>query len=329
MEPDHYQQFKEFCIKEIALNGPDPQLLTVAKMSEGVSDLEMMWRGGVAVGVWNVPTAYEIWNKFDFEAAFTIPRDLSDFIHTNWAGILTRRERRCVRTPDKLVKYLDDLANWIAFSVQKMDSYPNATYDDWWESVQEIKYMGRYIALKYLEFLRAFTGRSKLAVPDIRADGGWSPVKSLCMIRPVLSPWLVSNLSRKEKNAHIEKEAASLMGQLEIDGVEINFFQLQVMLCEYRTGYEHAHQYPGRSLDEELEYATKSSEYWKDSKMDSNPMFQARIAAFPSVALGEEHDWNGIRHELGTCIKEHGYFWTDLEYDYEATKDLANPVRRT
>ena len=330
MPVNHYEGFKEFCIKETALYGPDPQLVTVAKMSEDQEIPEKMWRGGVGVGVWNVPTAYEIWSEFPLERAVGAPEEILPWLQQHWAGILTRQERRCVRTPEKMALYLREYARWVDNTVTKR-FWPDDSYDAWWEDVQRsTTYMGRYVALKLLEYFRAYCGLDFLECPDIRADGGWSPVKALCLIRPQLTEVIFGNTSKKFKNAAIELEAAYLIDELLADGVDINFFQMQVMLCEYRTGFEKAHQYPGRSLDEELKYLTKSRAYWEAiyEPRSHHEMILARGKLFPMVALGEKNNWNGIREELGTCYPHHGYFWTDLEYDYHATTKLHKPVKR-
>lgn len=322
----HFQHFKEFCKLETELKGPDPQLETTYAMCllDNVDTMEMVWRAGLVVGVWNVPTAEQIWHDWPLERALREPEKISTWLANNWKGIFRRRERRCVNTVPKMTEYLQQLAQW----VPKYASY-EPDYEVYWKAVQnEVKFMGRYVALKYLEFLGQYC-HIPISCPDIRAEGGWSPVRTLGFFytNPLLAQDIRTAPSKHVAIATAEEYAATTLKRLHLAGIKINFFQLQVMLCEYRTCFEHAHQYPGRSLDEELEFSTKVNGYWSLAK-DTTLLYRARLDAFPNVALGEFNGWNQIRKELGGTLRDHGYLWTDLRYDYQATTDLGEPAKR-
>lgn len=321
---DHWKQFKEFCKLETALKGPDPQLITLHSMCEldECHLYEEVWRAGLTMGVWNVPTAEMIWKAWPLERAMTEPEQMEDWLRTNWAGIFRRRERRCVNTVPKMTKYMQDLAAWLP-KVFVMDF----DYETYWNSVQdEIKFMGRYIALKFLEYLGRYC-RVPIACPDIRADGGWSPVRSMGMMYTTMNDQIKAAPNNTEAVRIAENFASMTLKRLHIADIKINFFELQVMLCEYRTCYEHRHQYPGRSLDEELEFATKVKGAWPEFEATTR-LYEARVTTFAPVALGELNSWNAIRKELGGCLRDLGYQWTDLVYDYAATTDLTQPARR-
>jgi hypothetical protein len=307
---EHGYWFREFCKLEKELKGPDPQLATIYQMCliDGVSTLEMAWRAGVGVGVWNVPTAEAIWQRWTYRQVLSDHEELLDWLTQNWAGIFTRRERRCVRTPLKMFEYLYDLASWVADE----PVISLATYDDLWNSVLQIKFMGRYIAIKYLEFIRRYINPAAVC-PDIRSAGGWSPVKALGMLYEDLNQKL-EDLPMRQAVPLVEHYAAWTLKTLQETIPDMNFFDLQVMLCEYRTGYEHRHQYPGRSLDEELEYVAKLDTYWRHDPYTK--FWRARSELFDHRALGEYHCWNGIRHDLGGCLRDQGFLWTDLRLDY-------------
>lgn len=320
----HWVHFKEFCRLEKELNGPDPQLLTIHRMCEldECHLYEEVWRAGLVMGVWNVPTAEMIWKAWPLERALSKPDEWSEWLKENWSGIFRRRERRCVNTIPKMTKYVQDLALWIP-KVFVLD----IDYETYWNSVlNDIKFMGRYVALKFLEYLGRYC-RIPISCPDIRADGGWSPVRSLGMMYATLNQQLQTAPSKQEAVLIAERFADMTLKRLHIADININFFELQVMLCEYRTCYEHRHQYPGRSLDEELEFATKVKGSWPQFER-STALYKARADAFPNVALGELNGWDAIRKELGGTLRDHGYHWTDLAYDYNQTTNLAQPARR-
>lgn len=320
----HWVHFKEFCRLEKELKGPDPQLVTTHRICEldECHLYEEVWRAGLVMGVWNVPTAEMIWKDWPLERAMREPEVMSDWLTTHWSGIYRRRERRCVNTVPKMTNYMQDLALWIpkVFTLE-------IDYEVYWNSVlDEIKFMGRYVALKFLEYLGRYC-RIPITCPDIRADGGWSPVRSMGMMYATLNQQLAT-ASNQEAVLIAERFADMTLKRLHIADIKINFFELQVMLCEYRTCYEHRHQYPGRSLDEELEFATKVKGSWPEFE-DSTRLYGARMDVFANVALGECNGWDAIRKELGGCLRDHGYQWTDLRYDYSHTTDISEPARRT
>jgi hypothetical protein len=88
------------------------------------------------------------------------------------------------------------------------------------------------------------------------------------------------------------------------------------MLCEYREAYEDHHQYPGRTLDQELDYQdSDAATYWL-AKGYPTGLWQARKELFPDVALGETQGWSGIRHDLSRWLRDRGVNWSDTLYDY-------------
>jgi hypothetical protein len=108
------------------------------------------------------------------------------------------------------------------------------------------------------------------------------------------------------------------------DAPYLDFFRLQVALCEGYKAIVAGRQYPGSTTDSELRYHLQVQKYWGNG----TDLLRARDALFDDRVLGEVNGWWGKREELGTTWPHFGYMWSDLHLNYFATNgDLANPVR--
>ena len=109
-------------------------------------------------------------------------------------------------------------------------------------------------------------------------------------------------------------------------GGQLDPFTFEVLLCNYRQALKS--KYPGRGHDSELKYWHKARPYWEATGRRSL-FLEARQALFDWRCLGEQAGWDpAARKELGDTWQKYGYFWSDLEYDFTRTTDLAHPVRR-
>jgi hypothetical protein len=108
-------------------------------------------------------------------------------------------------------------------------------------------------------------------------------------------------------------------------GVKLNHYELQVMTCEYHQSIDNGKQFPGRSIDGEARSLRAAEAYWGTDV--TNPGWVVRPTLFAPESLGEVHGWDR-RDELMVVARDYGYTWSDLVYDYPATRDLAAPVLR-
>jgi hypothetical protein len=196
-------------------------------------------------------------------------------------------------------------------------------YETAWRDVQSIWGMGRYTTIKFLEYGRRHLGFNT-ALPDIRPYGGWSPRLALSVLYPEHEKIINGGNTEAEVdtvNRLAEEAKNRLLYEYKVD---CSYFELQVCLCEYKQSYFARRQFPGRTHDAEMQYESRAAKYWGRCF----PMYAARHQIFPHQCLGEVRGWEqkGVRKELGTTIRDHGYTWSDLHYDYLKTKDLANPV---
>jgi len=315
---EHWKHFADFCRWEQATGGPDPQIPLVGEMARDCSMNERIWRGGCYIAVYNVPFAEILWREWSWEHVQANPEDLLPWLTDVWPGIITRFERRCVRRPEWMAKFLLGYAQWQKVLLDSGSLPPTSSEERYlvmWDSCLTVPRLGRYVALKLLEYLDKHCDFS-LRAPDIRPKGGWSPRETLAELFPKHNE-LINGGDKPENHQIINKCCHTAIERLrDAYNVAVDYFQLQVLLCEYRESHESKKQYPGRSHDSELNYGNKAAALWPDAKTD---LWRARSALFPQACLGEISGWDGPRKDLGRVLATHGYTWSDLKFDYHRT----------
>lgn len=329
MNDQHLQQFMEFVEFERAAGGPDPHMALAVEHVKDRPVAERWWMGGCYVGVYNFPTAARIHAEVPWETA--LEWDSSEwlaFLTEHWPGIATRRERRAVRSPEKLARYFAEYVEFAEAHLSWGDALWGASrdqnYEQLWAEANRVYALGRYAAIKLLEFLRRSVD-APLEQPDFRLDDGWSPVEGLKLLYDghVVHQhrgWSPTIEWAEEKAREVRQLAA-------LRGFELSMFETQVFLCDYKQAW-NGRQYPGRSQDSELEYADAIAPHWGlDDTMED-----LRERLFPSQVLGEANGWRHVRKELGKVLPEAGFTWTDFRFDYAATlaagRSVFDPVAR-
>lgn len=320
----HTRKMSEFAAAKRSVGEPSPHMAIMVHLTKGLPLSERLWRGGAYLNAYSVGTAEKMWERWTYEEAKRDPEGLAKWIRANWRGFHTRTERRCVRTPEKFIRAQIGLLDWVELCernlIPRSQGVPaEQLYELWWQAADTVPYFGRYINIRLIEYVNRITDLP-LDLQDIRAIGGWSPIRALSMFRP--EEWSVLRTGSAEGVNRIAEDV--LRDCREIG--EMSYYTFAAMLCEYREAYEDRHQYPARTHDQELEYSySPKFRHW-----DTPPqaMWEARKALFPVEALGEHAGWTGLRHGLSRILRDHGYVWSDVEYDFTATKDFANPVRR-
>ncbi len=285
---EHWHFFQEFIYWEQAVGGPDPHLATLGAMLEGESWEERVWRCGCYAAGYNVPTAQVLWENYPWPRALEEPAEFASFIERHWAGFGLRRERRAVRTPSKFSRCLDSYAQWAAHGDK--DWWDTPDFDRAWRETGSVYGLGRYVQLKLVEALCRFAD-GKFWQDDIRAQGGASPREGLALLYPQHADWLMTGPDDLENAARAERLAMQLRTDLRDGGrhLDVDWFTLQVVLCEYKKTSVAARQYPGRTHDTELKYWRAAHAYWG---LDDT-MLRARERCFPTRSLGEKQGWWG------------------------------------
>lgn len=314
--------FVEFCRYETAAGGPDPHMAVVGYLAKDEPLEERIWRIGCYLSVFNVPTAELLWSNWTREQVLADPAKLESWLRDNWKGLHLRRERRPVKAPHRLAEHLTSFASWAG------DRFPvllqATTYDEVWDLLNEIRYVGRYAAIKLGEAVHRYCEVTP-AIGDMRPRGGKHPRIGLAYLYPKHAEQLNGN----DSGANLE--LTNRLGEgvqktlAEEHGLELDHFHVEALLCDYKQSY-HGRQYPGRSQDSELGHYRKVKDYWGDRFVSR--MFEARRALFPEWALGELQGWDGVRDELTPVLRDYGYTWSDSVYSYQKTTDFANPARR-
>lgn len=320
---DHFRGLAEFIAGVNRAGGTTPHAaMTVESMRRKDDPLEKLWWAGCYALAYNWPTAEVIHNRWRPE----VPLDETAFVswlEENWAGVPIRKERKAIyRKPFfaesaaaylRLAQTMADSDNWPQDYQAAYELFDNAT-----------RYMGRYIAIRWLEVMRRAYGLP-WSMPDIHADGGQHPRKAMALIYPADAPALLGGNSSHERKV-ADLAADRLLVDLNLEyGISTDYYELQSLLCEYKQQVLARKQYPGKSIDTELAYRRRVVAHWGDTETD---FWSVREACFPEWSLGEKQGWAGVRPELGSVLLDYGYTWSDDTYDYTATADFSQPVRR-
>lgn len=319
---EHREYFAEFCAKIQRVGGATPHLSMVVNACPGVGRLESLWRGGCYAAVYNFAGAELLWQSWRFYQVVDRPGEFHGWVERNWQYIPLRKERKAVNNVMRFTESVISMAEWV---IAQEGAILPTSYSELWEDFLQVKYMGRYIAIRYLEFLRRTVPYlNEIAMPDIRPADAIYPRQSLALMYPDYREELYGNNSRN--NIETTNTVATHLKEYVTEaGVEIDYYTLQSLLCEYKQSVKGRRQYPGRSVDSELKFKTKVSEFGEYNSQ----FYDIRRAIFPIESLGEIQGWNDARNDLGKVLTDYGYTWSDMDYDYMASKsDLANPVAR-
>jgi len=318
---NHLKFFNEFCHYERLTGGPDPHMRAVVYLCKDLPLVEKVWRAALYVGVYNVPSAEAIWTRFPTPPR---PSELHAWVREHWDGIRFRRERKTVGLDpthgDRFLDYCDgvDPTTDAAMSGEMH----RMSFDELWRFAMRLPHVGRYAATKLCEIWYRL-GLASAPVRDIRPKGGWSPRAGLNLIFGSD----VASYDVHDDSPSALYFANERAGILKAMYPEMSYFELEVLLCEYKTSFSTKRQFPGRSLDSELAYERTVAEYWGERRTDH---MRVRPLLSPVWALGEIQGWDPSERlkNLGRVLSAHGYTWSDGLYDYRATTDFSNPVKR-
>lgn len=334
-EAPHMEFISEFSKWETAIGGPDVHLKNSGWLAKDTSLGSRYWMGGCYINVYNSAAAELLWMNFSWEDVLSNPDKLHNWIVEHRKGIITHRHRKCVYSAESLYEFYVDYAHWMQDVLDGKKSYTNQTYESpevrydmaWEDTQKSIKFLGRYSGIKLLEYFKQYCGMP-IEMHDIRPVGGWSPRAMLAILYPEHAVKLFSK-DTPEILALSNELGYKAREEIAATGTNLSMFELQVMLCDYKQCYL-GKQFPGKCHDSEYAYWKKVIDYFGNSYESSSRMLECRRTAYPSEGIGEIQGWDYVRKELGLTVKNYGYMWSDIKYDYMASKsDLSNPVLRS
>ena len=135
----HVERFIAFAHAKAAIGEPTPHMRVVDYLCKGVSDEERVWRAGAYLTAYSVISGEAIWTHWSHSQASADPEALLPWLRENWAGIHTRKPRRCVRTPEKFATSLRGYLHWMGEKFPRLRALrlePRAEYDEWWHWVK-------------------------------------------------------------------------------------------------------------------------------------------------------------------------------------------------
>lgn len=292
MSAENWDLFAEFCRQELATGGPDPQVALMVELSKDTHPQEKMWLAGCYCSHHTVPSAYVVWKHFRPEHVIADETELREFLAKHWDWLPVRPEMRSHRMIEKRLQCLRDFAR---FAVHKWDLMPALDYNEAWKlSIDSVKYFARYMAIKYLEILHRMD-ILQWGLTDMRAKSAWSPRIALGMLYPEVNHIIADKGNNTHEAVRItELHANRAVHEMRKRGVPVSFFQIQVLMCEFREALVGGY-YPGASHDEELDYIRIAQEAFGPETI--KPIFDARRQIFPHSVLGELNGWNGLRQD--------------------------------
>lgn len=309
----HKDSFIRFMAAKAAVGEPSPHMKTVVAMAEGRDLAERLWMVGAYAVPYSVLTAQAIWSRFPRPS-----EGMGEWVQVNWPGVHTRLERKAVRIPANFARCLNSMAAWLesepARLLRTRYNTGQERYEAWWNSAIGIYGFGRYITIRFLEAIRLTAG-VPLELQDLRAidPSAWSPIRGLALLYPEHQAQLLSgDLVLAD---HLgERWYREIMERLPGAGR----YATAAILCEYRKAYEDRNEYPGRTLDQELEYANgRYAAYWQErGHAFREELYAVRHAIFPEQALGEWNGWLGVRSDCAAMLRDQGIVWSDLAMDY-------------
>lgn len=294
----HRELFAAFASAELEAGGPDPQLAFMLRYADGRPLADRLWAAGAYCAVHCVPTAMLTLQRYPEPGVLL---GLERWLGRWWRNLPVRPEMKSARVVDKRARCLRDFS---ALAVRWAEAPPSDYEHAWHDSIAAVKYYGRYMAIKFVELARRILQEPALALPDLRARQAWSPRRTLGWFYPSARSVLDSDDVTSAALAVVHEKASALLHALhKRHGVALSWFQLQVLLCEYREAWAGGF-YPGGTHDEELVYYALAEPAFSTAL--SRRFFQLRAELFPPAALGECGGWGGLRAERMRWLKREG-----------------------
>src|SRR5579864_1113565 len=107
----HFDHFVEFTSKKLAVGEPSPHLAIMGHLTQAMTQEDRLYALGCYAATYCLPSAQVMWTLLPL--AHVRAGAAAGWISEHWPGIVTRTERRCVRSPAKMTECINSLVSWI------------------------------------------------------------------------------------------------------------------------------------------------------------------------------------------------------------------------
>lgn len=307
----HAERYVEFSRLELLTSGPGPHRKVAERLARESPD--PAWAIGLYGMAYTTAGMEVLLRYFPDRGVFIGPDEVSVV-----APLVPHRDERVVNGwgPKRLYEMLKRYQGWLLTGgleqAQQADSF-----DEAFKLVGgQLQHFGRFFGIKLYEALERTVGLPHF--DDIRPHNGHWARKSLQLVWPHHDPY--DNSKRGRDEAH--GLANTLRFLAEDNGVHLEWFEVESMLCNYRQGC-NGKKYPGGDVDGDLGFINQGRAKNPDLEFRS---LQHREQVVPGWARGEVQGWTGIRSLLYPVMRDHDYLWSDSHYDWqESIQDLSTP----
>ncbi len=215
---------------------------------------------------------------------------------------IERRGLRGGKILAALKGYLDrDIGDPVAWLVSGLiDNMPVANYVVLWERLQQLPYVGRWAAFKWLDLLKHVLD-VEVEAPDMRMQYCSGPRQALEELYPNAAE------PARQDDVYIERLnhlGAQLRERLAERGLVLTWDRLETVLCNWHS-LAHGRYYVGSDIDEHL-HDTMAG-------FDTGTWLDARRKVLDHRLLGEIHGWKGVRRELKRLYVTTGTIYCALD----------------
>lgn len=325
IDHDHWAGFADFVAFEAAAGGPSPNLALIESTAEqlGWEDRsELTWLACCYAAIYNTPVSAVVAQVWPYRSVWSDSADLLErWLEDHKDGLPVHSNRR--RTHGSRRKLTQSLSAYARFAELAVFETGD-DYDRLWAQVHELPAVGRYFGIKLAGTLHRL-GLTEAAQYDIRARGAKNGRRTLALLYPGEAD--VLDLKRggnsKRAIATAEHHASAVKDWLAAQGLDVDWFQLEALLCEYNQMVK-GHRYPGSTSDGDLEAYVKVHEHFPNDVETIAPVWQARESVLPPWlwATRKRKDMIGI-------YAEQGYVWSDALYDRNGSTDFSKPTVRS
>lgn len=325
IDHDHWAGFADFVAFETAAGGPSPNLALIestAEQLELTDRSELTWLACCYAAIYNTPVSGVVAQVWPHRNVWSDSSPLLErWLEDHKDGLPVHSNRR--RTHGSRRKLAQSLSAYARFA-ELADFEAGDDYDRLWAQVHELPAIGRYFGIKLAGTLHRL-GLTEAAQYDIRARGAKNGRRTLALLFPEEAD--VLDLKRggnsKRAIAAAERHAQAVKDWLAAQDLDVDWFQLEALLCEYNQMVK-GHRYPGSTSDGDLEAYVKVHEHFPNDAETLAPVWSAREAVLPPWLWGTRKRKNAV-----DIYSKHGYVWSDAVYDWAESTDLSSPVVRS